>query len=104
MATEITRLRQSQSVFLSPEKEKLKKKELQGEIPLTHAVGRDTTTARGVSGEDSVQAAQRGQVRVQAVKAIPHNSKCVDAPADFSSDDTKIRRQGTSPVKNFYEV
>ena len=37
-------------------------------------------------------------------KAIPHNSKHADAPADFSSDDTKIRRQGTAPVKDFCEV
>ena len=37
-------------------------------------------------------------------KAIPHNSKCVDASADFSSDDTKNRRQGTAPVKIFCEV
>ena len=38
------------------------------------------------------------------LKVIPRNSKRVDAPANFSSDDTKIRRQGTAPVKNFCEV
>ena len=38
------------------------------------------------------------------IKATPHNSKCADASAIFSSDDTKIRRQGTAPVKNFCAV
>ena len=48
--------------------------------------------------------------RALLLKAIPHNSKCADAMTCFasrqflSSDDTKIRRQGTAPVKDFCEV
>ena len=36
--------------------------------PLTPAQGGDTTTAWGISGEDSVQSAQREQVKVQIIK------------------------------------
>ena len=35
---------------------------------MTPAEGSDTTTAWGISGKDSVQAAQRGQVKVQIIK------------------------------------
>ena len=35
---------------------------------MTPAVRSDTTTAWGSSGEDSVQSAQRGQVKVQIIK------------------------------------
>ena len=69
LLTEIFRQRQCLSVFLSPEKEKLRKrKSCKGDAPLTPAVSSDTTTACGSSGEGSVQAAQRGQVGVRTVK------------------------------------
>ena len=68
-ATEIDRLRQSLSVFLSPEKEKLKKrKSCKGDAPLTPAEGSDTTTAWSISREDSVQTAQREQIKARTVK------------------------------------
>ena len=68
-ATEIDRLRQSLSVFLSPEKEKLRKrKSCKGDAPLTPAEGSDTTTVCGSSGEGSVQVAQCGQGGVQVIK------------------------------------
>ena len=54
--------------FFLLRKKKGKKKELQGDAPLTPAVSSDTTTACGSSGEDSVQTAQRGQIKVQIIK------------------------------------
>ena len=74
-ATEIDRLRQSLSVFLSPEKEKRKKrKSCKGDAPLTPAEGSDTTTVCGSSGEGSVQVAQCGQGGVQVIKRSAANT------------------------------
>ena len=77
------------------------------ELPIrADYVGKNVPTSTGeiisvklaeTDGEDAADLLEK-------YKAIPHNSKCVDAPADFSSDDAKIRRQGTTPVKNFCEV
>ena len=68
LATEIIRLRQSQSVFLSPEKEKLEKKELQVGCPLDPRLRWRHHHRMRYQREDSVQAAQRGQVRAWTVK------------------------------------
>ena len=54
--------------FFLRRKKNSKRKSCKGDAPLTPAVGRDTTTAWGSSVEDSVQAAQRGQVRARTVK------------------------------------
>ena len=40
---------------------------------MTPAVSSDTTTACGISGEGSVQAAQRGQVKARTVKRSAAN-------------------------------
>ncbi len=42
---------------------------------MTPAVSSDTTTACGSSGEGSVQAAQRGQVKVQVIKRSAPNTE-----------------------------
>ena len=68
MATEVLRLRQCLSVFLSPEKEKLEKKELQGGCPLDPRCGERHHNRMGYQREDSVQAAQRGQDKARTVK------------------------------------
>ena len=52
----------------SGERKTGERKSCKGDAPLTPSAGRDTTTAWGSSGEDSVQAAQRGQVRARTVK------------------------------------
>ena len=67
-ATEIFRQRRSLSVFLSPEKEKLEKKELQGGCPLDPRCGERHHHRMGYQREDSVQAAQRGQIKARTVK------------------------------------
>ena len=54
--------------FFLRRKKNSKRKSCKGDVPLTPAVSSDTTTACGSSGEDSVQAAQRGQVGVRTVK------------------------------------
>ena len=54
--------------FFLRRKKNSKRKSCKGDAPLTPAVISDTTTACGSSGEDSVQAAQRGQVKVQIIK------------------------------------
>ena len=54
--------------FFLRRKKNSKRKSCKGDAPLTPAAGRDTTTAWGISGKDSVQAAQRGQVRARNVK------------------------------------
>ena len=67
-ATEITRLRRRLSVFLSPEKEKLEKKELQGGCPLDPRCGERHHHRMGYQRDGSVQAAQRGQIKARTVK------------------------------------
>ena len=54
--------------FFLRRKKNSKRKSCKGDAPLTPSAGRNTTTAWGSSGEDSVQAAQRGQVKVQIIK------------------------------------
>ena len=74
LATEITRLCRRLSVFLSPEKEKLKKKELQGGYPLDPRCGERHHHRMRYQREDSVQAAQRGQVKARTVKRPAANT------------------------------
>ena len=74
MATEILRLRRRQSVFLSPEKEKLEKKELQGGCPLDPRCGERHHHRMRYQRDGSVQAAQRGQVKARTVKHSAANT------------------------------
>ena len=54
--------------FFLRRKKNSKRKSCKWDAPLTPAVSSDTTTAWGISGKDSVQAAQRRQVKTRTVK------------------------------------
>ena len=55
---------------------------------MTPAVGSDTTTAWGISGKDSVQAAQRGQIKARTVKRPAANFPCLPPEGKVSAEPT----------------
>ena len=91
LATEITRLRRRLSVFLSPEKEKRgKERAARGIPPCPPLCGGDTTTACGISGEDGVQVAQCGQVRVHLLNVLPRTNPARRGRAARLTEQTSL--------------
>ena len=89
--TEIFRLRQCLSVFLSPEKEKRgKERAARGIPPCPPLCGGDTTTACGISGEDGVQVAQCGQVRVHLLNVLPRTNPARRGRAARLTEQTSL--------------
>ena len=77
--------------FFLRRKKNSKRKSCKGDAPLTPAEGSDTTTVCGSSGEDEVQAAQRGQVKARTVKR-PAANILLGFPAEGKAERTAFTR------------